>query len=170
MPAGAGCDFDAVVGALLHQCAAIFVVTASRLQGLGDSVQMRAMIGETPDYRIDIAVRSVYIDDESEPDANRYVFAYTVTIRNVGTVPAQLLTRHWVITDADGKVQEVRGDGVVGEQPRLVPGEDFQYTSAALIETPVGTMGGSYQMVADDGVSFDAEIPLFRLSIPNILH
>jgi len=170
MPAGAGCGFDAVVGALMHQCAAIFVVTASRLQGLDDSVQMRAMIGETPDYRIDIAVRSVYIDDESEPDANRYVFAYTVTIRNVGTVPAQLLTRHWVITDADGKVQEVRGDGVVGEQPRLVPGEDFQYTSAALIETPVGTMGGSYQMMADDGVSFDAEIPLFRLSIPNILH
>lgn len=140
------------------------------MQGFDDSVQMRGMIEQTSDYRFDIAVRSVYIDDESEPDANKYVFAYTVTIRNVGTVPAQLLTRHWVITDADGKVQEVRGDGVVGEQPRLVPGEDFQYTSAALIETPVGTMGGSYQMVADDGVSFDAEIPLFRLSIPNILH
>ena len=131
---------------------------------------MRGMMQAVPDYRFEIAVRSVYMDDESEPDTNRYVFAYTVTIRNVGTVPAQLLTRHWVITDADGKIQEVRGDGVVGEQPRLAPGEDFQYTSAALIETPVGTMGGSYQMVADDGVSFDAEIPLFRLSIPNILH
>ena len=128
------------------------------------------MIEEHPDYRIAVAVQSIYIDDESEPDSNRYVFAYTVTIRNVGTVPAQLLTRHWVITDADGKVQEVRGDGVVGEQLRLVPGEDFQYTSAALIETPVGTMEGTYQLMADDGVSFDAAIPLFRLSIPNILH
>jgi ApaG protein len=131
---------------------------------------MRDMIEQTPDYQFDVAVRSVYIADESEPDENKYVFAYTVTIRNVGTVPAQLLTRHWVITDADGKVQEVRGDGVVGEQPRLVPGEDFQYTSAALIETPVGTMEGTYQVMADDGVSFDADIPLFRLSIPNILH
>ena len=145
-------------------------MTLTPLQGLRDSVQMRSMIEQTPDYRFEIAVRSIYIDDESEPDANKYVFAYTVTIRNVGTVSAQLLTRHWVITDADGKVQEVRGEGVVGEQPRLVPGEDFQYTSAALIETPVGTMGGSYRMVTDDGVSFDAEIPLFRLSIPNILH
>ena len=131
---------------------------------------MRGMMEQTPDYRFEIAVRSIYIDDESEPDDNKYVFAYTITIRNVGTVSAQLLTRHWVITDADGKVQEVRGDGVVGEQPRLAPGEQFQYTSAALIETPVGTMGGSYQMMADDGVSFDTEIPLFRLSIPNILH
>lgn len=131
---------------------------------------MRDMIEQTPDYQFDVAVRSVYIADESEPDENKYVFAYTVTIRNVGTVPAQLLTRHWVITDADGKVQEVRGDGVVGEQPRLVPGEDFQYTSAALIETPVGTMEGTYQVMADDGVSFDADIPRFRLSIPNILH
>ena len=128
------------------------------------------MMEQTPDYRFEITVRSIYIDDESEPDDNKYVFAYTITIRNTGTVSAQLLTRHWVITDADGKVQEVRGDGVVGEQPRLAPGEHFQYTSAALIETPVGTMGGSYQMMADDGVSFDAEIPLFRLSIPNILH
>lgn len=131
---------------------------------------MRDMIEKTPPYRFEVAAQSVYIADESEPDENKYVFAYTITIRNVGTVPAQLLTRHWVITDADGKVQEVRGEGVVGEQPRLTPGEDFQYTSAALIETPVGTMEGSYQMVADDGVSFDAEIPRFRLSIPNILH
>ena len=131
---------------------------------------MPGMMEQTPDYRFEITVRSIYIDDESEPDDNKYVFAYTITIRNTGTVSAQLLTRHWVITDADGKVQEVRGDGVVGEQPRLAPGEHFQYTSAALIETPVGTMGGSYQMMADDGVSFDAEIPLFRLSIPNILH
>ena len=131
---------------------------------------MRAMTESVPEYRVDVAVQSVYIPDESDPEENRYVFAYTVTIRNVGTVPAQLLTRHWVITDADGRVQEVRGEGVVGEQPRLAPGEDYRYTSAALIETPVGTMQGSYQMVADDGVAFDAAIPLFRLSIPNILH
>lgn len=131
---------------------------------------MRSMSEQGREYRFDVAVQSIYVDDESAPDENRYVFAYTVTIRNVGTVPAQLLTRHWVITDADGKVQEVRGEGVVGEKPRLVPGEDFQYTSAALIETPVGTMEGSYQLLADDGVSFDAAIPLFRLSMPNILH
>ncbi len=131
---------------------------------------MRGMIEQIPPYRFEVAVQSVYIADQSEPEENKYVFAYTVTIRNVGTVPAQLLTRHWIITDADGKVQEVRGEGVVGEQPRLTPGEDFQYTSAALIETPVGTMEGSYQLMADDGVSFDAEIPRFRLSIPNILH
>ena len=125
---------------------------------------------DTSTYRIEVAVKSVYVDDESSPEDNRYVFAYTVTIRNVGSVPAQLKTRHWVITDADGKVQEVRGEGVVGEQPRLAPGEHFQYTSAALIDTPIGTMRGSYQMVAEDGVEFDAEIPMFRLSMPNILH
>ena len=125
---------------------------------------------DTSAYRIEVAVKSVYLDEESSPEENRYVFAYTVTIRNAGTVTAQLKTRHWVITDADGKVQEVRGDGVVGEQPRLDPGEGFQYTSAARIDTPLGTMCGSYQMLADDGVEFDAEIPMFRLSMPNILH
>ena len=119
---------------------------------------------------IEVDVETRYIEDQSNPEQNYYVFAYTITIQNKGNQSAQLLTRHWVITDADGTVQAVRGAGVVGAQPRLAPGEDFQYTSAALIETPVGTMVGSYQMVADDGVSFDAEIPLFRLSIPNILH
>ena len=121
-------------------------------------------------YRIDVAVQSLYIDEQSEPEADRYVFAYTVTIKNSGTVAAQLKTRHWIITDAHGRVQEVRGDGVVGEQPHLAPGQDFQYTSASLIATPVGTMHGSYQMVADDGVRFDAEIPVFRLAMPNTLH
>lgn len=131
---------------------------------------MPTMVDQPTNYRMEVAVQSTYMDEESEPDENKFVFAYTVTIRNVGTVPAQLLARHWIITDADGKVKEVRGEGVVGEQPRLVPGEGFQYTSAALIETPVATMSGSYQMMADDGVAFDAEIPLFRLSMPNILH
>ena len=111
-----------------------------------------------------------YIDAQSSPLQNRFVFAYTVTITNVGTVAAKLLTRHWIITDANGKVQEVQGDGVVGEQPYLHPGDSFRYTSAAMIETPVGVMQGSYQMVTDDGESFPAEIPMFTLSIPRILH
>ena len=128
------------------------------------------MSEETSRYRIDVAVQSLYIDEQSEPESDRYVFAYTVTIRNAGTVAAQLKTRHWIITDAHGRVQEARGDGVVGEQPHLAPGQDFQYTSASLIATPVGTMHGSYQMIADDGVQFDAEIPVFRLAMPNTLH
>lgn len=125
---------------------------------------------DTSTYRIEVAVKSLYVKEESSPEDNRYAFAYTVTIRNTGTVTARLKTRHWVVTDADGKVQEVRGDGVVGEQPSLGPGEGFQYTSAVRIDTPLGTMRGSYQMLAEDGVEFDAEIPMFRLSMPNILH
>ncbi len=121
-------------------------------------------------HQIDIAVRTTYIDNQSAPDANRYVFAYTITITNAGTVPAKLLARHWVITDANNKVQEVRGEGVVGEQPYLVPGMSFEYTSGTMIETPVGSMRGSYQMVADDGTEFDAEIPPFMLSMPRTLH
>ena len=127
---------------------------------------------ETTDerYRIRIDVKSTYVDAHSSPDDDRYVFAYTVTIRNTGEIAAQLRTRHWIITDANARVQEVRGDGVVGEQPHLAPGEAFQYTSAAIIETPVGSMYGSYQMVADDGYSFDAPIPAFSLSVPNVVH
>src|SRR5690606_20558068 len=99
----------------------------------------------------------------------RYVFSYTITIRNEGTVPARLLTRHWIITDANGKTQDVRGEGVVGEQPYLKPGQGFRYSSGTVIETPVGSMQGSYQMLADDGHKFDAPIPAFRLAIPGIL-
>lgn len=121
-------------------------------------------------YRIGIDAQSSYVADQSAPDQHRYVFAYTITIRNAGTVAAKLLSRHWVITDADGKVQEVRGEGVVGEQPHLAPGESFRYTSAAMLETPFGTMHGSYQMVADDGTEFDAPIQVFRLNTPNALH
>ena len=128
------------------------------------------MFAEQSDYTIEIAVETSFVDEQSEPDEDRYVFAYTVTIRNVGTVAARLLTRHWIITDANGHVQEVRGEGVVGEQPHLQPGEGFRYTSAAMIETPVGSMHGSYQMVADDGFHFEAEIPAFSLSIPHTLH
>ncbi|MBI4006126.1 MAG: Co2+/Mg2+ efflux protein ApaG [Gammaproteobacteria bacterium] len=125
---------------------------------------------EKQQYDIQVLVETTYIREQSEPDDNRYVFAYTITITNTGTVPAQLLSRHWIITDANNKVQEVRGEGVVGEQPRLAPGDSFRYTSAAMIETPVGCMQGNYQMIADDGVEFDAEIPVFNLSTPHTLH
>lgn len=121
-------------------------------------------------HDIRVAVRSFYIQDQSAPEQNRYVFAYTISIQNAGTVAAKLLSRHWIITDANGKVEEVRGEGVVGEQPHLKPGEGFQYTSGAVLETPVGAMRGSYQMVADDGTRFDATIPSFSLSIPRVLH
>ena len=121
-------------------------------------------------HKIHVEVMPAYIKEQSDPVNNHYVFSYTVTIRNEGEQPAKLLTRHWVITDGDGQVQEVRGDGVIGEQPHLKPGEGFQYTSGTFMNTPVGTMQGSYQMVADDGEKFDAEIPSFTLSVPNVLH
>jgi len=121
------------------------------------------------DYRIRVDVETRYLEEQSDPRERKFVFAYTITLRNEGRVPAKLLTRHWIITDANGKVQEVRGEGVVGEQPHLEPGQGFRYSSGAMIETPVGTMQGSYQMVADDGARFDAPIPLFRLAMPGIL-
>lgn len=121
-------------------------------------------------YTIDVQVQTRFVPDQSKPHDNRYVFAYTVTLRNAGEVPARLLTRHWIITDAHGKVEEVRGEGVVGEQPWIRPGDDYQYSSGAVLETPVGTMRGSYQMLADDGTRFDAPIPPFTLSIPRTLH
>ena len=121
-------------------------------------------------HKIKVDVETNYVEDQSDPRERRYVFAYTITIRNEGQVPARLLTRHWIITDANGKVQEVRGDGVVGEQPYLKPGQGFRYSSGAVIETPVGSMHGSYRMVDDDGAHFDAPIPAFRLAIPGMLH
>jgi ApaG protein len=121
-------------------------------------------------HRISVDVETTYLDDQSEPREQRYVFAYTITIRNEGEVPAKLLTRHWIITDANGRVQEVRGDGVVGEQPYLKPGQGFRYSSGAVLETPVGTMQGTYQMLADDGAQFDAPIAAFRLAMPGLLH
>ncbi|TCK19327.1 ApaG protein [Thiogranum longum] len=124
----------------------------------------------TDSYDIKIDVETHYIEEQSLPEQGRYVFAYTITIENCGNVPAQLLRRHWVITDSNNRVQEVKGEGVIGEQPHLKPGENFRYTSGTMLETPVGSMKGSYQMVADDGVEFDADIPPFSLSIPRILH
>ena len=123
-----------------------------------------------PSYTIDVQVETRFVPDQSKPHDNRYVFAYTVTLHNAGDVPARLLTRHWVITDANGKVEEVRGEGVVGEQPWLRPGDRYQYSSGAVLDTVVGTMRGSYQMLADDGTRFDAPIPPFTLSIPRTLH
>lgn len=125
---------------------------------------------QSPNYAVEVSVESMYVEAQSVPESQRYVFAYTVTIRNTGDVPAKLLSRHWIITDSNGKIQEVRGEGVVGEQPHLRPGESFQYTSGTVIETAVGSMRGSYQMIADDGVEFDAEIPAFTLSVPRVLH
>jgi len=120
------------------------------------------------DIRIQVATS--YVDDESEPESDRYVFAYTITISNSGEIPAQLISRHWIITDANGKVQEVNGDGVVGEQPKLKPGEEFRYSSGAVLETPVGAMQGLYRMEADGGISFDALIAPFTLAVPGLLH
>jgi len=121
-------------------------------------------------HRIRVDVNTNYVDDQSKPDENKYAFAYTITIRNEGQVAARLMARHWVITDADGKVQEVHGDGVVGETPYLLPGQGFRYQSVAVLETPVGAMQGTYRMVADDGAHFDAPIAPFRLAMPGILH
>ena len=125
---------------------------------------------EKQPYKIEVKVETTYIQEQSIPEEDRYVFAYTITIKNVGAITAQLLNRHWIITDANNKVQEVKGEGVVGEQPNLAPGDTFQYTSAAMIETPVGCMQGSYQMLAENGVEFNAEIPAFNLSTPHTLH
>jgi ApaG protein len=122
------------------------------------------------DYKISVSVMPAYIADQSHPENANYVFSYTVTIVNEGKVPARLLTRHWIITDGDGSIQEVRGEGVVGEQPYLKPGQGFQYTSGTRMKTPFGSMTGSYQMMADDGVAFDAQIPEFYLLAPKTLH
>jgi ApaG protein len=120
--------------------------------------------------RIQVSVETSYLAEQSDPGGDRFAFSYTITIRNDGEEPAKLLRRHWIITDANGKVQEVRGDGVVGEQPHLAPGQGFRYSSGAIIETPVGTMHGSYQMRTDEGVQFDAPIAPFRLATPGILN
>jgi len=121
-------------------------------------------------HEISVTSRTAFIPDQSDLESARYVFAYTITITNTGSVPAQLVSRHRIITDSNNQVQEVRGLGVVGEQPTLRPNESFQYTSGTAIATPVGTMRGSYQMVAQDGAQFDAPIPEFTLSMPRVLH
>lgn len=121
-------------------------------------------------YQITIAPKATYIADQSNAQIERYAFAYTITITNTGSVAARLVSRHWIITDANNQVQEVKGEGVVGEHPHLKPGQSFEYTSGSILATPVGTMRGSYQMVAEDGTNFDAPIPEFTLSVPRVLH
>jgi ApaG protein len=134
------------------------------------SIPSSKPVAEGKKYQISINVNTAYLAEQSDPSSDRYVFAYTITIANTGTVSAQLISRHWIITDADNVVQEVKGLGVVGEQPLLRPGESFEYTSGTAMATPVGTMHGTYQMVAEDGNKFDAEIPVFTLSMPRVLH
>ena len=143
---------------------------ATHIKDILNRLRHNTHMNELSLYNIIVSVDTTYLESQSSSDDDRYVFAYTVTIQNNGEVPAKLLTRHWIITDSNGKTQEVRGDGVVGEQPHLKPGEGFQYTSGTMLETPVGTMHGSYQMQADDGTEFDAEIELFTLSAPRVLH
>ena len=125
---------------------------------------------EEQNPRIVVAVATSYVEEQSDPREKRFVFAYTITIKNEGEVPARLMNRHWIITDANGKVQEVHGEGVVGEQPHLKPGQGFRYSSGAVLETPVGAMQGSYEMVADDGKHFDAPIAPFSLAMPGMVH
>lgn len=122
------------------------------------------------DYPIEISVKVQYMEEQSLPDEDRYVFAYTIRIDNKSEAMVKLLSRHWLITDAEGKVQEVRGSGVIGQQPSLAPGESFSYTSGAILETPVGSMYGSYQMKAENGELFDAEIIPFSLAKPDLIH
>ena len=124
----------------------------------------------TEKNKIIVEATPYFIAEQSIPDQNKYVFAYTITITNEGSVPAKLLSRYWLITDSNGKLQEVRGDGVIGEQPYLKPGDTFKYTSGAIIETAVGTMQGLYTMQPDNGENFNATIPKFTLSRPRTLH
>ncbi len=127
-------------------------------------------MSEGTKYEITVVPRSAYVADRSDPSRHQYVFAYTITLTNSGAIGATLVSRHWIITDGDHRVQEVKGLGVVGQQPHLAPGESYEYTSGASIPTPVGTMRGTYQMRADDGREFDAPIPPFTLSVPRVLH
>jgi ApaG protein len=127
-------------------------------------------VADEKQYAIEVAAATQYLAEQSDEAAGRFVFAYTITLRNTGSVAAQLISRHWIITDAQGLVQEVRGLGVVGAQPLLAPGQGFEYTSGTAIATAVGTMKGAYQMVAADGTRFEAPIPEFTLSVPRVLH
>jgi len=127
-------------------------------------------MAESRKYQVAVSATPQFIPDQSDPATERYVFAYTITIENVGTVPAQLISRHWIITDGNSRIQEVRGLGVIGQQPLLNPGETFEYTSGCQLDTPVGTMRGTFQMTAEDGTQFDAIIAEFTLSIPRVLH
>jgi ApaG protein len=128
------------------------------------------MTATSKKYAFSVNVETAYLLDQSNPDNNQYAFAYTVTISNVGSMTAQLISRHWIITDANNQVQEIKGLGVVGAQPLLQPGQQFQYTSGTLLATPIGSMRGTYKVVAEDGTLFDAEIESFTLAVPKMLN
>ena len=121
-------------------------------------------------YKIAVSSEVSYVSSQSDPSANKFVFAYTITISNRGSLSARLIDRHWIITDSNGKTEEVKGEGVIGETPDLKPGASFRYTSGSMLQTPIGSMEGSYGMRAEDGTMFTAPIPLFTLSKPNSLH
>ena len=127
-------------------------------------------MADSKKYDVTVEANATYVADQSDPSRNQYVFAYKITVTNNGSVPAKLISRHWIITDSEHRVQEVKGLGVIGQQPLLKPGERFEYTSGTHLATPVGTMRGTYQMIAEDGSAFDATIPPFTLSVPRILH
>lgn len=133
-------------------------------------MRFNGVMAEASKYEITVGAKPHFLEDQSDIEAGRFVFAYTISIRNTGSVAAQLISRHWIITDGEGKVQEVRGLGVVGNQPFLKPGESFEYTSGCSLPTPVGTMRGTYQMTADDGTQFEAAIAEFTLAMPRVLH
>ena len=158
-------------GDRIHHYADIGGAIAGRvLTYTASSNKVKPTMQDTERYEFTVRVKTAYLEEQSVPEDNRFVFAYTISITNTGSVPATLLRRHWVITDANNKVQEVHGDGVVGEQPRLNPGQTFQYTSGAILETPVGCMEGEYDILAEDGVEFASPIPIFNLSTPYTLH
>ncbi|MNT13295.1 CO2+/MG2+ efflux protein ApaG [compost metagenome] len=123
-----------------------------------------------PRYQIDVSVVTRFLKEQSDPENERFAFAYTITVKNNGSLPAKLLSRHWLITNGDGQVEEVKGAGVIGQQPLIEPGKSHTYSSGAVISTTVGTMQGSYQMIAEDGKRFDADIAPFRLAVPGALH
>lgn len=139
-------------------------------RSLSVTLRYNTRMSQTDQHSIRVNVSAHYVEGQSEPSRDRYVFSYTITITNLGSRPAQLLSRHWIITDADGNQQEVHGDGVVGEQPNMDPGEGFRYTSGAILKTPVGSMQGKYHMVDDDGNAFEAPIEAFTLAVPGYLH
>lgn len=120
--------------------------------------------------RVCVQVQSFYVEAQSQPDEQRFVFAYTITLRNLGRNVVQLHGRYWLITNSNGRQTEVQGEGVVGQQPVIQPGSEFQYTSGAILETPLGTMEGHYQMIDHQGATFQVPIPVFRLAIPSLIH
>lgn len=133
-------------------------------------IRSNSAMAESRKHDIQVSVATEYLAEQSDPEAGRYVFAYTVTVENTGSVGAQLISRHWIITDGNQEEQEVRGLGVVGQQPLIAPGDSYEYSSGCSLATPVGTMRGTYQMASEDGTQFEATIPEFALFVPGVLH